>query len=172
MADVIYSNVRELNRRLDLIDVKLRRELQNEAKKPAKVIQDAIVKAIPAFSPFLGKRIDGWSHNGRTSWNNSVNYKKQRVPAKSVSVNFKGTGSKRTLITSLVRVVANAPSVAIADTARRARTKQGVAFIESLNARLGGNPSRIVWPAVERQLPAVEAEVRMVLDKYTKMVRL
>lgn len=161
MSDVIFSNIRDLNRRLDLIDTKLKRELQKEAKRPAKVLQTAIVAAIPARAP-----LRGMNHRGRTSWDNSVNYKGQRVPAKSVSVNFKGTGSKKANITSLVRVQANSPIVSIVDTAHRSNTPQGAVFIRSL----GGSPSRIVWKAVERTLPAVQAEVRMVLDKYAKIV--
>jgi hypothetical protein len=170
MADIIYSNIRDLNRRLDLINVNLKRELQKEAKKPAKKLQAAIVKAIPATSPFAGKRKDGFTHNGRTSWNNSVSYKGRRVPAKSVSVNFKSTGSKRSNTTSLVRLQVNAPSVAISDTARVGRTPQGRAFVTALSGVFTGRKSRIVWPAVERELPAVEAEVRIVIDKYAKMV--
>ena len=162
MADIIYSNIRELNRRLDMIDVKLKRQLQAEAKKPAKVLQAAIVAAIPSSAP-----LRGMNHRGRTSWNNSKDYKGKVVRPKSVSVNFKSTGSKRSAITSLVRVQANSAIVSIVDTARVARSPQGTLFIRAL----GGTPSRYVWPAVERKLPAVEAEVRMVLDKYTKMVR-
>jgi hypothetical protein len=163
MADVIYSNVRELNRRLDLIDVKLKRELQKEAKKPAKVLQSAIVKAIPDSAP-----LRGMNHRGRTSWNNSQDYRGKIIRPKSVSINFKTGGSKKSMITSLVKVQANSAIVSIIDTARVARSPQGTLFIRAL----GGTPSRYVWPAVERQLPAVQAEVRMVLDKYTKLVKL
>jgi hypothetical protein len=170
MADIIYSNIRDLNRRLDQIDTSLKRKLQQEAKKPAKRLQSAIVKAIPATSPFAGKRKDGFTHKGRTSWNNSKNYKGTRVPAKSVSINFKSSGSKRADTTSLVRLQVNAPSVAISDTARVGRSPQGVAFVSALSGIFGGSRSRIVWPAVERELPGVESEVRMVLDKYAKIV--
>jgi hypothetical protein len=162
MADIIYSNIRELNRRLDMIDVKLKRQLQAEAKKPAKAIQAAIVAAIPNSAP-----LRGMNHRGRTSWNNSTDYKGKVIRPKSVSVNFKSGGSKRSAITSLVRVQANSAIVSIIDTAKVARSPQGTLFIRAL----GGTPSRYVWPAVERKLPAVEAEVRMVLDRYTKMVR-
>jgi hypothetical protein len=161
MADVIYSNIRDLNRRLDVIDGSLKRKLQQEAKKPAKVIQAAIVKAIPDSPP-----LRGMNHRGRTSWNYSKNWKGDIIKPKSVSINFKSTGSKRAAITSLVRVQANSAIVSIIDTAGVARTPQGTLFIRAL----GGKPSRYVWPAVERQLPAVEAEVRMVLDKYAKIV--
>ncbi len=161
MSDVIYSNIRDLNRRLDLIDTKLKRELQKEAKRPAKVLQAAIVAAIPDSAP-----LRGMNHRGRTSWNYSKNWKGDIIKPKSVSVNFKSTGSKRASITSLVRVQANSAIVSIIDTAGVARSPQGGLFIRAL----GGRPSRLVWPAVEKKLPAVEAEVRMVLDKYSKIV--
>jgi len=162
MADVIYSDIRELNRRLDMIDVKLKRQLQAEAKKPARIIQAAIVAAIPKSAP-----LRGMNHRGRTSWNYSTDYKGKIIKPKSVSVNFKSSGSKRAAITSLVKVQANSAIVSIIDTAKVARSKQGVVFIRAL----GGTPSRYVWKAAEKKLPAVEAEVRMVLDRYTKMVR-
>lgn len=170
MADIIYSNIRDLNRRLDVINVNLKRELQREAKKPAKKLQAAIVKAIPATSPFAGKRKDGFTHKGRTSWNGSVNYKGQSVPPKSVSIRFRSTGSKKSNVTSLVGIQVNSPAVAISDTARVGRTPQGRAFVTALSGVFSGSRSRIVWPAVERQIPEVEAEVRIVLEKYTKMV--
>ena len=169
MSDVVYSNIRDLNRRLKEIQPSLVRELQKEAKGPAKKIQAAIVEAIPSQSPFAGKRKDGFTHNGRTSWNNSVNYKGRRVPAKSVSVSFESTGSKQAATTSLVRVVVNAPSVAISDFAKVARSPQGAAFIQALNGTLGGSPSRIVWKSIDGKIPAVEAEVRIILDKYAKI---
>jgi len=166
MADVIYSNVPDLMRRLKAIEPTLVRQLQSEAKKPAKKLQAEIVNAIPSTSPFAGRRKDGFTHNGRTSWNNSVNYKKKRVPAKSVSINFKSSRSKQANVTSLVKIQVNAPSVAIADTAQRARTPQGAAFVTALNYAFGSKPSRIVWKAAEKSLPAVQAEVRIVLDRF------
>ena len=157
MADVIYSNVRDLNKRLKAIEPSLVRQLQKEAKNAAKPVQVAIVNAIPVQAPRRGM-----NHNGRTSWNNSVNYKGRPVPAKSVTIGFRSGGSKNASVTSLVRVTANSPAVAIVDTAQRSRTKQGEVFIRGL----GGKPSRYVWPAAMSALPAVQTEVRMVLDRY------
>lgn len=160
MADVIYSNIRDLNRRLALIEPTLVRQLQKEAKNAAKPVQNAIVSAIPERAP-----LRGMNHRGRTSWDNSVNYKGRRVPAKSVTVNFRTGGSKKANITSLVRVQANSPAVAIVDTAQKGRSPQGEIFIRAL----GGRPSRIVWPAAMKALPSVQAEVRIVLDRYSEI---
>jgi hypothetical protein len=157
MADIIYSNVPDLMRRLKAIEPSLVRQLQREAKDPAKKVQTAIVDAIPAQAPRRGM-----NHRGRTSWNNSVNYRGKVVPAKSVSISFRSGGSKNANITSLVRVIANSPAVAIVDTARGHRTPQGEIFVRGL----GGQPSRYVWPAAMKSLPGVQAEVRIVLDRF------
>ncbi len=160
MSDVVYSNIRDLNRRLASIEPTLTRQLQKEAKLAAKPVQAAIVNAIPSSAPRRGM-----NHNGRTSWNNSVNYKGQVVPPKSVTIAFRSSGSRKANITSLVRVQANSPAVAIVDTAQRGRIPQGEVFVRGL----GGQPSRYVWPAAMRALPAVQAEVRMVLDRYSEI---
>lgn len=160
MSDVIYSNVRDLNRRLKSIEPTLVRQLQKEAKVAAKPVQAAIVNAIPTDAPRRGM-----NHKGRTSWNNSVNYKGRPVPPKSVTIGFRSGGSKKSNITSLVRVTANSPAVAIVDTAQRGRTPQGEVFVRGL----GGQPSRYVWPAAMKALPAVQTEVRMVLDRYAEI---
>lgn len=161
MSDIIYSNIRDLNRRLDLIDTGLKRELQKKAKEEAKPLQAAIVAAIPSIAPRRGMR----SHKGRTSWDNGVNWKGQPVPAKSVTINYKTSGSKQAAVTSLVRVTVNSPAVAIVDMAAQAHSRRGEIFIRGL----GGRPSRYVWPAANKALPEVQAKVRMVLDHYSNL---
>ena len=43
-------------------------------------------------------------------------------------------------------------------------------FIENLNARLGQAPSRMVWPAAEKSLPAAREKFRGVLQTYYDQV--
>lgn len=161
MSDVIYSNIRDLNKRLDLVNTGLKRELQKEAKAEVKPLRAAIVAAIPSVAPRRGMR----THKGRTSWDYSTNYQGKVVPAKSVSISYKSGGSKRANVTSLVRVVVNSPAVAIVDMAAQAHSRRGEIFIRGL----GGRPSRYVWPAANKALPEVQAKVRIVLDKYSKL---
>ena len=161
MSDIIYSNIRDLNKRLDKVNTGLKRELATKAKEAVRPLQSAVVKAIPSTAPRRGMR----THRGRTSWDYSVNYKGQIVPAKSVTINYKSGGSRQAAVTSLVRVVVNSPAVAIADMAYQARSRRGEIFIRGL----GGSPSRFIWPAAEKALPAVQAEVRIILNNYSKL---
>lgn len=155
MADVVYSNVRELMRQLRAIEPELRKELVRDLKSVAKPVQAAIVNRIPSNPPLRGMR-----GNGRMSWDNSVNYKGRRVPAKSVTVKFRSGGSKRAAITSLISVQAMSPAVAMLDMARFGHTPQGIAMIRGV----GSKASRYVWPAAESALPKAEAEAQRILN--------
>ena len=161
MADIVYSNIRELMYELNQIEPTLKKAMVKDLKEIAKPIQSAIVSNIPSAAPMRGM-----INNGRLSWANSVNYKGQRVPAKSVSVRFRASYSRKTAITSLLSVVVNSPAVAMLDMARTAKTRQGAVMIR----RVGGKASRFVWPAAERMLPATEAKVRIVLDRAAEIV--
>lgn len=156
MTDIIYSNVRELTKQLSAIDTDLRKEFIRDLKDIAKPVQTEIVQAIPATGPHRGMR-----GNGRLSWDNSINYKGKRVPAKSVSINFRVSGSKSFATTSLVRVTVNSPIVALLDQAGKAHSKRGAQLLRIM----GGKPSRYVWPAAMRALPKAQAETKLVLEK-------
>lgn len=161
MGDIIYSNVRDLMKQLDAIDPDLRKEFVKDLKRIAKPVQAEIVKAIPDRGPHRGMR-----GQGRLSWDNSINYKGKKVPAKSVSINFKSGGSRRSLTTSLIRVTVNSPIVALLDQAGKAHSKRG----QQLLRIMGGKPSRWVWPAAERALPDAQAQAKIVLEKAANVV--
>lgn len=155
MADVVYSNVRELMRQLKSIEPELRKELVRDLKAVAKPVQAAVVARIPNNPP-----LRGMNGRGRMSWNNSVNYKGRRVPAKSVQVKFRSGGSRRAGVTSLLSVQAMSPVVAMIDMARHGRTEQGKVMV----SRLGSHASRYVWPAAESALPQAEAAAQRILN--------
>lgn len=161
MPDIVYTNVRDLMKMLDSIDTQLKRDLVKDAKRAAKPIRDEIVGAIPDRAPHRGMR-----GKGRLSWDNSVNYKGKKVPAKSVSVNFKSGRSRSYAVTSLLRVTVNSPIVALLDTARKSSTPQGAQLIRIM----GGSPSRYVWPAAERALPKAQVEVQKILNEASARV--
>ena len=161
MADIVYSNVRELTKQLKAIEPELRKQLIKDLKAVAKPVQAAIVARIPNNPPLRGMR-----HNGRTSWDNSTNYKGRRVPAKSVSVKFRAGGSKKQGITSLLSVQAMSPVVSLIDQARVGRSPQGVAMIRGL----GMKASRYVWPAAMQALPQAEAEARRILNDASQKI--
>lgn len=161
MADIVYSNVRELTKQLKAIEPELRKQLIKDLKAVAKPVQAAVVARIPNGPPLRGMR-----HNGRTSWDNSQNYKGRRVPAKSVTVKFRAGGSKRQGVTSLLSVQAMSPIVSLIDQARFSNTPQGAAMIRGL----GMKPSRYVWPAALQALPQAEAAAQRILNDASQKI--
>lgn len=161
MADIVYSNVRELTKQLKAIEPELRKQLIKDLKAVAKPVQAAIVAKIPNDPPLRGMR-----GNGRMSWDNSVNYKGRRVPAKSVTVRFRSGGSRRSAVTTLLSVQANSPVVAMLDQARKGRSPQGIAMLRGI----GRTASRYVWPAAEQALPKAEAEARRILNEASQKI--
>jgi hypothetical protein len=178
MADLIYTNVRELNRRLDAIDPALKKAMVKDAKLAAKPLQTGIKSAIPSVSP-----LSGANSAGRLGWG-------QTKPVKSVTVSYRTGRSKTTSITSLLSVKVNSPIVSLMDYAGRkprgpvrqvtrpyaykgtTRTHrvngQGEAMIDRLNTVR--KASRFAWPAAEQTLPAVQAQVKGILDRASKTI--
>lgn len=178
MADVVYSNVRELHRRLDAIDPALKKAMVKDAKLAAKPLQTGIKSAIPTVSP-----LSGANENGRLGWG-------QGKPVKSVTVSYRTGRSKSASVTSLLSVKVNSPIVALMDYAGRkprgpvrqvtrpyaykngTRTHrvngQGEAMMDRLN--MLRRASRFAWPAAERALPAVQAQVKGILDRASSRI--
>lgn len=178
MADVVYSNVRELHKRLDAIDPALKKAMVKDAKLAAKPLQTGIKAAIPSVSP-----LSGFNNPGRLGYGVGK-------PAKSVTTSYRTGRSRNTAITSLLSVKVNSPAVALMDYAGRkprgpvrqvtrpyaykggTRTHrvngQGEAMIDRLNTLR--RASRFAWPAAERALPAVQAQVKGILDKASSRI--
>lgn len=178
MADVVYSNVRELTRRLNAIEPELKKAMVRDAKLAAKPLQTGIKAAIPSVSP-----LSGANSMGRLGWG-------QVKPVKSVTISYKTGRSKTTAITSLLSVKVNSPIVALMDYAgrkprgpvrqvtrpyvykngvRQHRVNgQGEAMMDRLNSIR--RASRFAWPAAERALPAVQAQVKGILDKASQRI--
>lgn len=178
MADIVYSNVRELNKRLDAINPALKKAMVKDAKDAAKPLQSGIKAAIPTISP-----LSGFNNSGRLGFGIGK-------PVKSVTVSFRTGRSKTAAITSLLSVKVNSPAISVMDYAGRkprgpirqvtrpyaykgtTRTHrvngQGEAMIDRLNAVR--RASRFAWPAAERALPAVQAQVKGILDRASKRI--
>lgn len=178
MADVVYSNVRELHRQLDAIDPALKKAMVRDAKLAAKPLQTGIKSAIPSVAP-----LSGFNGSGRLDWGVGK-------PVKSVTISYRTGRSKTTAITSLLSVKVNSPAVALVDYAGRkprgparqvtrpyaykggTRTHrvngQGEAMIDRLNTLR--RASRFAWPAAERALPAIKVQVQGILDRESKRI--
>lgn len=190
---VSVTNVRELQRRLKMVDKNLRKELLKEAKEPAKPIQAAVKSAIQSVTPLSGLT------RGRLNWNNAVDRKGKSHKPGDVAIQWRTSVSGRSNVTSLVRVRVQSPAVVMVATAgssnrwldkgykgtgftkeypykngmRRHKVNgQGRAMIEQMASRMQRDKTAIAWPAAVRMLPEAKAKVDAVLTKFANMVNM
>ena len=177
MADIVVSNIRELNRQLAAIEPQLKRQLTKDAKDFARPVQAVVKSAIPTIQQLPMSGMLGY---GRMGAFGGVNIGK-------VSVRFRASGSRNSAITSLVSVRVESPLIAMLEFAgkrnqvRRNRTRpysykggtrthavttQGKGMI----ARLGGQPARYAWPAAEKAIPLAERNILFSLNQASKRV--
>jgi hypothetical protein len=178
-ATVVY-NIRELTRQLNELEPGLKRQMVREAKEPAKPLIAAIRRVIPSTAPLSG--MSQTNNSGRLAW--GAGRKADNVVAK-----FRAGRSRSRAITPLVSLWVQSPMTAIADVAgkgnmrkakpvtneyaykdgtRRHRvTSQGQTMVKKLRER---NQNNFVYPAVEESLPNAEREIKLVIDKYARMV--
>jgi hypothetical protein len=178
-TNVVY-NIRQLTKDLNELEPGLKNRMVREAKEPAKPLISAIRRVIPSTAPLSG--MSKANNSGRLAW--GAGRKADNVVAK-----FRAGRSRRTAITPLVSIWVQSPMTAIADVAgkgnmrkakpvtneyaykdgtRRHRvTSQGQTMVNKLRER---NQSNFVYPAVEDALPNAEREIKLVIDKYARMV--
>jgi hypothetical protein len=178
MADVVYSNVRELSKQLKAIEPALQKAMVRDVKAEIKPLATLVKSALPTVSP-----LSGANNEGRLGFG-------QGKPSNSVSVRYRTGGSKRANITALASVQVNSPLTAVMDyagrrgvTTRNAVTRpyaykggtrthrnngQGQAMVNRLNSIRSA--SRFAWPAAERSLPMVQAKVKSVLESAAAQI--
>jgi hypothetical protein len=178
--DVVY-NAKEIVKALNELEPGLKNKMIKEIRLVAAPSITAIKSAIPKVSPFESK-VRTPNINGRLAWG------KGKKPD-DVRISFKTKASKKFAVTSLVTLVVGSPATALADVAgkgsgevRRAVTKeyywqgqtrthkvttQGQKMIRHLRNRRKNN---FVYPAVEKSLPMVKAEIKSIIERYAAKV--
>lgn len=146
MTQTTVYGVREALAELRQVDTELRRALQSELRNTAGPLKSALAAAIPAGPP-----LSGMAHRGRTGWTRPHRF----------SVRTGGRSRRGRDTIPLLRLLVMSPAVQIADMAATGRTPQGAALV----ANLPGQPSRYVWPAADRALPAITGDVKRVCEK-------
>jgi hypothetical protein len=79
---------------------------------------------------------------------------------RSVGAGYRGSGRTKPTVRTYKD---GSQSVVFTKPATR---KAGEAFIRNLNSRLGNNPSRMVYKAVEKNLPKISKDVQFVVNKW------
>jgi len=179
-SKIVYD-AKDLLNQLKTIEPKLKKEMLAEARGIAKKPQDKIKSVIPEVAPLSGMGMDK-NPTGRTAWGAGK-------PANKVDFSTRTTGSRRYAVTSLFRLIVASPMTAISDIAgkgsgvpRNQVTKpyaykggtrthevngQGESMIRVLRER---RKSNFVYPAVEDSLPGIEAELKLVVDKFARKI--
>jgi hypothetical protein len=187
---VIYD-VKSLLKDLEDLTPGLKKQLVRDAKFEAKDVVKLLKSQIPTTAPLSGmtrsypvkspKHLTG-DPNGRLGWG-------QGKPANSVTVKFRSGRSRYTAVTPLFSIWVNSPMTAIADIAgkggmRKAKritseyaykdgsrrhevTTQGRWMIRMLKQR---NLNNFVYPNVEDSIDDVQDKIKLVVEKYARMV--
>lgn len=184
------QDVRQLQKRLRAIEPELRTQFMRDIKEIAFVPNKAIQGAIPVSPP-----LSGFGGLSRVSWgqgkpakSTTIRFRTQssskslnttllaiRVNSvatsiadmagrsgRSIGSGYRGSGFTREFVrrhrdgsTSLVR--------------RRTTAEAGRKFIHSLNQETGNSASRFAWKSVERDLPALQSRVKLIVQKYERI---
>jgi len=156
------QGLKEMQRMLAGLDKKLVSALQREAKAIAKPGADQVKSAIPSVAP-----LSGMNNRGRLGWGIGM-------PANKVTVRYSARRSRVASTTSLVAIRVDSPVAAMIDVAgkgkgasTRKKSKSGDSMIVSLKSK---NVNNFAWPSIEREIPRMNAEIRLVLNKYAAIV--
>jgi hypothetical protein len=179
-SSVIYD-VKGLIRDLNALEPGMKNQMVREAKAVAKPLVTNIRNAIPDTAPLSGMSKIA-NPTGRLAWGAGKK-------ADSVTTKFRASRSRRSAITPLISIWVNSPMTAVADVAgkgsmrkakkitseyaykggtRRHRvTSQGRTMVAMLRERYSND---FIYPAVGDSLDNAEREVKLVIDKYARMV--
>ena len=182
MADDIVYNAKEIVKALSEIEPGLKRALVKDSRDAAGEAISAIKSAIPKVNPFESKVRPVTNTRGRLGW--GVGKKPDEV-----KFSFTTKGSRRSAVTALASLKVNSPATVLADTAGKGSgtprrsvtnsytwkgqtrshrvTTQGRSMIRHLRSNRTNN---FVYPGVEKSLPRVQAEIKLILEKYAAKV--
>lgn len=180
-SDVIFD-VKGLLRDLEALEPGITKQLKKDVRKVASPMQSDIKSAIPSVNPFESVKRRVSNTQGRLAWGAGK-------PANTVTISFKTGRSRKTATTALSSLVVSSPATALADVAGKGSgevrrpvtnsypykggerthrvTTQGQKMIRHLRREKASN---FVYPAAEKSLPMVQAEIKLILERYASKV--
>ena len=182
MSDDVVFNAKEIVKALNELEPGLKNRMVKEIRVVAEPAITAIKSAIPTVNPFISPIRPIANTRGRLGWG-------VKVKPDTVKPSFTTKASKKTAVTSLVRIVVSSPATALADVAGKGTgevrnpmtksyaykggmrshrtTTQGQKMIRHLRSKKANN---FVYPAVEKSLPMVKAEIKLIIERYAAKV--
>jgi hypothetical protein len=189
------QDIRALQKKLKEIEPSLRTQFLREIKAIGKEPEKAVRGAIPTTSPLSGMTKPGatlqWGKvtKGAKSGGakaTTIRFRTQsggrsltttllgiRVNSAATSVadmagrsgRYVGKGYKGSGYSKPIRRTYSDGGQSV-EFRRRASSAGGEAFIRNLNNKLGNNPSRMAWKAIEKSIPQTSRAVQFVVDKW------
>jgi hypothetical protein len=144
------TGAKEALAELRKLDQTLYKAALKDIRQAAKPMSAAISSAVPASAP-----LRGFDHAGRTGW--------RARGVRTARIKLNGRKDRQANRWPLVRVQLTSIAGSIYDMAGRGSSNQ-------LATALGGSPSRAVWPAADRTLPQVTADVHASLERAAAQV--
>ena len=180
-SDVVFD-VKGLLKDLEALKPGITKQLKKDVRKVASPMQSDIKSAIPSVNPFESVKRQVSNTQGRLAWGAGK-------PANTVTISFKTGRSRKTATTALSSLVVSSPATALADVAGKGSgqvrrpvtnsypykggerthrvTTQGQKMIRHLRSKRATN---FVYPAVEASLPMVQAEIKLIIERYAAKV--
>jgi hypothetical protein len=182
MQTAVVYDAKEIVKALNQLEPGMKNAMVKEMKEIAAPAISAIKGVIPKTNPFISPVRPISNTRGRLGWG-------VKVKPDTVKPSFTTKASKKTAVTSLVRIVVSSPATALADVAGKGSgavlnpvtkeyaykngarthrtTTQGQKMIRHLRSRRASN---FVYPSVEKILPMVKLEIKLILEKYAAKV--
>jgi len=182
MADEIVYNAKEIVKALNALEPGLKNAMVKEMRKISQPTIRLIKEAVPSVQSIPSGMTIGKNPNSRLAWGAGIK-------PDAVGFSFRTKASKKFAVTSLARLVVKSPATALADVAGKGSgvpirnvtrpytrngeqrthriTTQGSYLIQALKKRRANN---FVYPAVEKSLPMLKQEIKLILEKYAAKV--
>ena len=197
-SDVVFD-AKPVIKAMNQVEPGLKREMLKDMKAITKPAISEIKSVIPSTAPFSGiseprtftsmpDRKQNNNGDGRLSWTGG-RYKNRVIAPDNVIPRFSASRSRRSAVTSLFGIWLRSPGVAMVSTAgkgtgrakyattreypykggvRRHRNNgQGEAFIRKVKS---SGLYNFFYKAGDASVPGMEGEVKLVWEKYSKMV--
>lgn len=183
-GDVVkFYGVREMLDIMKNVQPEFYKQFRKDIRRIAAPAVSSIKSNVPSVSPLVGRTSDGLTHNGRTAWS---------PPKVSVAITpkqkSKAIGSTTSNLVAIKTTGSQGAGLVIADMAGRGGGKQrksetrpypykGGTRVHKINGQgrglidaLPNKPSRFVYPAIERQLPAIRSQVATSIEEAAKSI--
>lgn len=180
MSDEIVYNAKEIVKALREVEPDLKKAMLKDMRKIARDPIRAIKSAIPTTVP-SGMSATR-SPNSRLAWGAGVK-------PDSIPLSFKTKASRKYAVTSLASLVVKSPATSLADVVGKGSgvpvrnvsrsypykdgtrthriTTQGAGLKKALRKHRANN---FVYPAVEKSLPMLQQEIKLIFEKYAAKV--